>query len=74
MDPLEEENVAELATGATENWALGRRKLVEAVAAEDENELAEDLDGFVLDLSRRENLEAKEVETVVAEDSAGVLK
>ena len=42
------------------------------MAAEDENELTES--GFVLDLNRRENLEAKEVETEGAEDAAGVVK
>jgi len=66
-----EENVAEFAAGASEDLVLRRRKLVEAVAAEDEAELAEN--GFVLDLSRRENLEAKEVETEVAGDIDGVL-
>ena len=38
MDPLEEENVAELATGATEDLTLRRRKLVEVVVAEGEAE------------------------------------
>ena len=43
MDQLEEENVEELATVATEDLTLRRRKLVEAVGAEDKKVEVEEL-------------------------------